>query len=463
MSLSDKARAPFGFEPLLLVSVVLSVLGIAALATVDGAIVFARWMVGAAVLICVWPAVRDRDGTLCVSPAFVLSAIVIVFFSIVPYVINVLVIEPRIASGAWVHLMKPWLPEFFGSAAEIIIVAFAAAGLLVHHLTTFAVPAFRAPQRVASAMLDKLAIVTVVGLAVALPAVTLATSFSGFVFSQLWTFYPPVQSLLLILLTHRHKTVNTLSPVSLALLYAAAVIPLAAFGQGKIPFLMLVAALGYYLSFGLPSAKRLLIFVSLVVAVFVVFIPISDSIRFSKFMEPDRVVVNRSFGSYMLRKIYVRQADTGSCLKAVIAQHGAEPFDLGRQFFWAEAMIPRALWPEKPNLSLGTYYSAKYCLTDPSEGNSASITLLGQPVIIGGMSGLALNGGLLLVLLGALTLTTRRSGGLGRIAITALLPWWIDFDQDFAMYVANLAKFALAMAPILIAVHITSRGQAPIG
>ncbi len=41
--------------------------------------------------------------------------------------------------------------------------------------------------------------------------------------------------------------------------------------------------------------------------------------------------------------------------------------------------------------------------------------------------------------------------------VAALLPWLIDFDQDFAIYVANAVKFALVMAVLFIPVAVIER------
>ena len=40
--------------------------------------------------------------------------------------------------------------------------------------------------------------------------------------------------------------------------------------------------------------------------------------------------------------------------------------------------------------------------------------------------------------------------GLPRVTVFALLPWWIDFDQDFALYMGNMVKFGTFMLPFLL-------------
>jgi hypothetical protein len=59
--------------------------------------------------------------------------------------------------------------------------------------------------------------------------------------------------------------------------------------------------------------------------------------------------------------------------------------------------------------------------------------------------GLVFHAGILLFVLAIVeTLNTNRVG-LSTTLVVALLPWLIDFDQDFAMYVANAVKFFLAI------------------
>ena len=159
----------------------------------------------------------------------------------------------------------------------------------------------------------------------------------------------------------------------------------------------------------------------------------------------------------LILKLIWRQTDTIYCLKNVLEVHGNEPFTLSKQFFWIKAVVPRILWPEKPSLSLGSSYSSKYCgmyKESPaqggySKGHSSSITLLGQPIIQGGLASLILHAGILAIALAVITLITRNPRSLSTASVTAILPWLIDFDQDFAMYVANAMKFFLAILPLI--------------
>ena len=159
----------------------------------------------------------------------------------------------------------------------------------------------------------------------------------------------------------------------------------------------------------------------------------------------------------------LRQAEIKYCLQTVIQKHQDQTFYPTKQLFWLKGLVPRVIWPEKPSLSMGADYARIYCgecdKAPPYCGeiiknqHSASITLLGQPIIQGGTIGLLLHGGILIMCLGGLGWISRRDDQLATVTIVALLPWLIDFDQDFTMYVANAVKFFLAMTPLIFLAH----------
>jgi len=108
---------------------------------------------------------------------------------------------------------------------------------------------------------------------------------------------------------------------------------------------------------------------------------------------------------------------------------------------------------------LGKEYAVDYCSKKPRHVgyHSSSITLLGQPIIHGGMIGLVFHAGFLLLGLAAIERFNANPAALPAAMIVALLPWLMDFDQDFAMYIANAVKFALVMALVFIPVAVIER------
>lgn len=121
--------------------------------------------------------------------------------------------------------------------------------------------------------------------------------------------------------------------------------------------------------------------------------------------------------------------------------------------------VSRVLWLGKPSLSLGQEYALKYCSRLPNQlgHNSPSITLLGQPVIQGGNVSLVLHVGLLLLSLAGIERLNANRKSLSTALVVALLPWLVDFDQDFTMYVANAVIFTLVMLILFVPMVLIER------
>lgn len=157
-----------------------------------------------------------------------------------------------------------------------------------------------------------------------------------------------------------------------------------------------------------------------------------------------------SWQAVLYTKLVERQAETVYCLNFVLKKEA----DGHSPFYELQALVPRVLWPDKPSLSSGSDYAARYCGLLPGQQHSASVTLLGEPLARAGWAGLAVAAMLLAVLWSAATQGARR-GGAAAVATMALTPYLVDFDQLFAMYLASsvraavLIAFTLAMAELI--------------
>ena len=160
----------------------------------------------------------------------------------------------------------------------------------------------------------------------------------------------------------------------------------------------------------------------------------------------------------VVSKLIVRQAISGWCFDRVARRQVSEEDPKG-PFYFVVAVVPRTFWPEKPNLSRGSEYAVKFCgfTINPKAPHSESITLLGEPILNGGVMGIVVAQIFLGLALTAATVAGLRTGALGVVSLTAMLPWLTQFEQHFALYVANGVKMFLFVTPLLAAWFIIDR------
>lgn len=158
-------------------------------------------------------------------------------------------------------------------------------------------------------------------------------------------------------------------------------------------------------------------------------------------------------------KIVYRQAESVFCLNFALreAVTGGGEWRSGGPFYFAAGLVPRVLWPDKPSLSHGSAFG-KFCGTNIPR-HSSSITLLGEPALRGGLPGTMAQGLVLAALSAAIIAAWKRGSGITAALALALSPWLIDFDQHFAMYVANLARGFLAALPFALLAGRFVRGR----
>ena len=162
-------------------------------------------------------------------------------------------------------------------------------------------------------------------------------------------------------------------------------------------------------------------------------------------------------GAKLTSKLVFRQTTSGHCLNRIYIKHlSAESTN---PFFFTMAIIPRALWPDKPILSRGSEYAEIYCgqIGAAKLQHSESITLLGEPLLNGGILGLVTAQLTLAVILSVATILGVSGQPSRLIFMFALLPWLATFEQHFAEYFGNLVKVAIIMAPFFIALTFLFR------
>jgi hypothetical protein len=150
----------------------------------------------------------------------------------------------------------------------------------------------------------------------------------------------------------------------------------------------------------------------------------------------------------LVSKLVHRQAVSGECLDRIASRFAGT--ENAGPFYFLYAVVPRMLWPEKPNLSRGNEFAAKYCgqeHADPRQ--SESITLIGEPILSAGTAGLIVAELVVALLLGGAALVGLSGGSVRLIVLTAMLAWLVTFEQHFAQDIALVAKSFLTMLPLV--------------
>ena len=408
----------------------------------------------------IWLEQRFARRLFLMSPVFLLALVGLVAFTLLPNAIYA-VLHPfhdhqpgsnSFFGGAY----RPEVLAYFGSRGEGWILAFCAAGLAVHGILALVTSAQTAPSISLNPDPRGGKARTAYGLSGVLGLLFLAATQSDFfgttTTNLMRTGVAPVQAFLLLFLLHcaLDRSRIRLTPVVLLIVFNLTVMVLA--HGGKIPVLIGLAAGLYYIAHTRVSFGALNKAVLAFAVVLVIGMQLIHLVRAPEYYGPrnEKMAFTQKIGNVFLAKLLWRQAETGYCLSNVFTAHKDDRLELRNQTFWVEILIPRAVWPEKPNFSLGGRYAKVYCgMTNPAF-HSASITVLGQPVIHGGAAALLLHGAFLLAFLCGAGAVAVWGPGLPRVAVFALLPWWIDFDQDFALYMGNLIKFGTFMLPFLL-------------
>lgn len=420
-----------------------------------------RWLTTVLFMAQITHELYDGDNSAMKSPAFLLAALAGFMYAIVPAAV-VFLLQ---ASGQQALIPSPNRLVFLGHTAEYYILTFALLGLALHGALRFTITERSMDQAIQfSDMTSKwLSVISILLTGVAFLSINSGYG-PPFVSSALQTIYPPLQSLIIVFLVYQWAAKR--APLLLPLL---TIVPALAFlglnGHAKPAIYIGLTCVLMWMVVSRPRARTL----AMACASFLVFLVIAFNVtqvikyKESSFFHQNTFDIAKGIES-LGYKIIWRQIDSGNCFRKVLVKQGGETFVLSQQAFWIAALVPRIIWPEKPNLSLGSHYSVTYCDSTYKHFHSASITLLGQPAIHGGPIGILFHGAFLLAGLAVITAVARAYPGVGTAIVMALLPWWIDFDQDFALYVANLVKFFLLMClvavPVLVFGRATGRAHA---
>lgn len=391
---------------------------------------------------------RRDGGTALLSPLSLLSVQSLVMYSFVPWLLIDLHRIYMVNTNAL-------LSTYLGSRAEVLVLAVAA--LLAY--TALSVPVDWRGWKIGQPIFKGAGTVWVAGLGFAAVAGFMAFRFipgadGPGLARQIRDGLLPI-ALVAAALLHVHW----LGRPGLHARFVAAVLILAAGlllgGVGKPVFYTLASAMLLWLfASPVPLRRRLPILVMLILA------GLCAVTIFSLIRDPGgQVRLQRSAEELprgLTEKVVDRQLETGWCFNNLMT----ETWRLGepaRAFYFVGAVVPRMLWPDKPSLSVGRDLGVQYCAKDPAWNHSASVTLLGEPVLQAGGMGLAAALVFLVAGLAGLTVMGAWAGPAGLAIWIGLSPWLVDFDQTFAMYVANAVKMLLYTSPLWGAVVLCHR------
>lgn len=163
-------------------------------------------------------------------------------------------------------------------------------------------------------------------------------------------------------------------------------------------------------------------------------------------------------------KVVGRQMESVDCLTGVIRHQELTPEASTDALYFAGAVVPRVLWPTKPDLSQSGKTILQYChpilAGNLNTTHSGSGTLLWEPLAFGGLAGATIAQGLVLLILAAMSRLWINGRDIVAAGVLSLAPWAIDFDQHFALYLANLIKAGL-VAGLCIALMSSAGRKRP--
>lgn len=424
-----------------------------------------RGLLSILAVLCMVSFVRSEKSLLLISPLFVLSILALVGYSLIEalYALN-----PALFSVGKIPDARPL--SYTGSLGEALALQFCAYGFFMTALI-YRLRLLQAPESADIYHYNTWSIVQPVATA----AIIVFLAFDVWVamspdFRQLVTVglgkqladcVEPLTAFSFIALAHcasRRGGSTTLCLCAVALSYLAIK---SWIGLAQMPFMIVFVASAYYLlKRRITLLASGLMLCAVVSIVFVAAYGIAQT-RFKPYLSPNASAFEAVKFVFSL-KIILRQGQSAYCLNRIVSNHRPGP-DAERPLYFISAVVPRVIWPNKPNLSRGYEFGTKYCgdHSRPDKPHYELVTILAEPVLFGGFTGLAvmqvfLGTGLMLI-----TFAMLRGGSVTLITLIALLPWLIHFQQSFALYFANAVKMFIYMLPAIVLLWWWSRRQQP--
>lgn len=252
-------------------------------------------------------------------------------------------------------------------------------------------------------------------------------------------FLPVVASTCLAMLVFACRNRRQSAPRwAFAILMVLAVVAFMPFGTKILGWALIIDVLILGLSFSGKARRVLLAAIIFLPFLFATILTVSrgDGYQFNKLY---------TASLYFQHKMIYRQAETIYCLTFVDKENSNKEFSITGIGHLSAGLVPKFIWNDKPSLSRGNIYAESYCGWPHQEvvfsRHSASITLLGEPLLLSGPWGLAVAQAWVVgfLMLAGYALNSGRP--IWMTTALAILPWMVDFDQNFIMWLANIGKF----------------------
>jgi len=436
----------------------LAALAYAHLGAVGYHVVF-RFLIGAFAVVLGMAFLRGRNRLLLLSPLYLIGCLFLIFYSWIP----ALFAAVAVPNPTWGPAEKLTVAGV-GSAAEAIALQFAAFCLLatatvdaiLHSVESRRpiepTPGYTADRKLFVAATAAALCLALVAFAIRwIPAIHAAAA--GATARQVTDSVAPLVSLCLAVVGYQGARADRHTAACAIVVVVACVTLLLASNLAETPLYIGFAVLGTMALTGQGTRwrNRFAIFVGGSMTVL-----LAASLLSAMFLRgalpplgtKDAVLLH--VRDVLIGKLVLREGVPVGCMQAILSGTASAERS-GDPFYFRFAVVPRLLWPDKPSLSLGSEYGARFCSNPDARvtGHSESITLIGEPLLHGGMSGLAVAQATLAAFLGLVTIIGFTGGPLRSIVLTAMLPWLMAFDQHFAFYLANAIKMFLYMMPFL--------------
>ena len=402
------------------------------------------WAVGAVFF-------RQGDWLTFASPQFVLVTSALWLYAIIPVGVAMLIFTTDWAwlAGIIVSQTYPGLIErIIGSEGELAILRFSLVGIAG---LAWVVPVGSSVRKLSEHPADLPSRRIVLGVGVGAALVYCLQRYVGFDKLQgVWaemSGHATFSALLLYLLAAALATVRAImgikgARVDLAMLWIGAIGPALFGGLKSVVFFFVVAGLVVALSRRSGTAVAGVVALSLGLLVLGVATKQFPSASFKEKLGYAGMILGA--------KTVVRQAETVDCLTGAMRARLSAGGEQSSSLYFMAGLVPRVLWPDKPNLSISGKTIISYChpSAEPNlrTDHSASGTLLWEPVAFAGISGQITAQTLTFAILIVLSRLWLNGGPYAAAGVLALTPWTIDFDQHFALYIANLTKAGLVIS-----------------